>query len=102
MGIGAFVIGCIANAIGSLILMFPLAALAVKGHRKAKLGWGRGFVLLGVAVLLVSLTNFILFKIEPSLMRASELTLAGALQMFLVPLTVSLAVLYAFWRPHAP
>ena len=82
--------------------MFPLAALAVKGHRKAKLGWGKGFALLGITIVVVSILNFVFFRLEPSLLRGADMSLLSSAQMFLVPLAVSVAVLYLLWRPKAP
>ena len=102
MGSGAFVVACLASAIGSLILMFPLAALAVRGHRKLKLGWGKGFALFGITILVVAILNFAFFSAKPALLNSSEMSLLSSVQMFLVPLAVSLAVLYVLWRPKAP
>jgi hypothetical protein len=102
MGSGAFLIACVANAIGSLILMFPIAALAVKGYRKAKLGWGKGFAILGITIVVVSLINFIFFRLEPSLLSSSEMSLTSITQMFIAPLAASIAALYLLWRPKAP
>jgi len=99
MGAGAFVVACMAAAIGSLILMFPLAALAVKGPRKAKLGWGKGFALFGISIAIVSAINFVTFRLKPSLLNSNDMSLLGIAQMFLVPLAVSVAVIYLMWRP---
>lgn len=100
MGAGAFLIACIASSIGSLILMFPLAALVIRSFRKVRLGWGKGLGLLGIAIAVVSVINFVWFRADSSLLYSSEMTLASGVRMFLIPLLVSFAVVGILWRPR--
>lgn len=101
MGSGALVIFFVAQAVGTAILAFPIAALVVKSRRSSRLGWGRGFALFGICVLLLA-AFFAARAAGGDLRPASDISLSTLAMDYLVPLGVCLGVLWVGWKRGAP
>ena len=102
MNVGYVLGAAFGSAIGPTLLMFGLSALAIQNHRKAKLGWGRALAFFIVAVLVGTAVNAVLYFSSPSLLTSSDFSAFDILQIFVLPLVVSVATLLLLWKPKTP
>jgi drug/metabolite transporter (DMT)-like permease len=102
MNIGYVLGAAFGSAIGPTLLMFGLSALAIQNHRKAKLGWWRTLALFVVAVLVGTAMNPVLYFFNPSLLTSTEFSTLDILQIFVIPLLVSVATILLLWKPKTP
>lgn len=97
-----YVLGsALGEAIGPTLLMFGLSALALQHERKTKMGWARALSLFIVAVLLCAVANVVMFFSVPALLTDTGVTAWGLVQIFVLPLLVSMMTIQLFW-PRQP
>jgi hypothetical protein len=93
-----YVLGAaLGEAIVPTLLMFSLSALGLQHERKARMGWARVLSLFVVAVLLCALANAIMFFSVPTLLTDSGVTAWGLVQIFVMPLLISVLTIQLLW-----